>query len=90
LFSIFEDHTDIIVKGAREASFGQKVNLTTGATSLLIDGRILDGNPSDTQAYGGVIDRIRKNYGVVPRDLATRPSAPRSSPRSMCASPPRG
>src|SRR5579863_3594081 len=71
LFSIFEDHTDIIVKGAREASFGHKVNLTTGATSLLIDGRIVDGNPSDTQAYGGVIDRIRKNYGVVPRDLAT-------------------
>jgi len=71
LFSIFEDHTDIIVKGARDATFGHKINLTTGATALIIDCRILDGNPSDTQAYGGVIDRIRKNYGVVPRDLVT-------------------
>jgi len=71
LFSIFEDHTDIIVKGGREATFGHKVNLSTGATALIIDCRILEGNPSDTQAYGGVIERIRKNYGVVPRDLAT-------------------
>jgi IS5 family transposase len=31
----------------------------------------LDGNPSDKQAYGGVIDRIKENYGVVPRDVTT-------------------
>jgi IS5 family transposase len=71
LFSIFEDHTDIIVKGSREAAFGHKVNLATGASSLIIDCRILDGNPRDTQAYGGVIDRIKKHYGVVPRDITT-------------------
>jgi len=71
LFSIYEDHTDIIVKGAREATFGHKVNLTTGATSLIIDCRVLEGNPSDTQAFGGVIERVKTHYGVVPRDLAT-------------------
>jgi IS5 family transposase len=71
LFSIFEDHTDIIVKGSREATFGHKINLATGASSLIIDCRILDGNPRDMQAYGGVIDRIKKNYGVVPRDMTT-------------------
>lgn len=71
LFSIYEEHTDIIVKGAREATFGHKVNLTTGATSLIVDCRILEGNPSDTQAFGGVIERVQKNYGVLPRDLAT-------------------
>jgi transposase, IS5 family len=71
LYSIFEDHTDIIVKGSREATFGHKVNLATGKSNLIIDCRILDGNPSDKQAYGGVIDRIKKNYGVVPRDVVT-------------------
>jgi IS5 family transposase len=71
LYSIFEDHTDIIVKGSREATFGHKVNLATGKSSLIIDCRILDGNPSDKQTFVGVIDRIKENYGVVPRDVTT-------------------
>lgn len=71
LFSIYEDHTDIIVKGGREATFGHKINLATGVSSLIIDCKILGGNPSDTKAYGGVIDRIKENYGIVPRDMAT-------------------
>jgi len=34
IFSIYEAHTDIIVKGRREAEFGHKVNLTAaGAIS---------------------------------------------------------
>jgi len=71
LFSIFEDHTDIIVKGGREATFGHKVNLATGTSNLIIDCEILDGNPSDTKAYGSVIERMKANYGVVPRDMTT-------------------
>lgn len=71
LFSIFEDHTDIIVKGSRESMFGHKINLATGASSLIIDCRILDGNPSDKKEYVGVIDRVKGNYGVVPRDMTT-------------------
>lgn len=71
LFSIYEEHTDIIVKGGREATFGHKVNLTTGVSPLIIDCKILDGNPSDTQAFCGVIERIKEHYGVVPRDMTT-------------------
>lgn len=71
LFSIFEDHTDIIVKGRRDATFGHKVNLATGKSNLIIDCEILDGNPRDTQAFGGVIGRIKEHYGVVPRDMTT-------------------
>jgi IS5 family transposase len=71
VFSIYEEHTDIIVKGGREAVFGHKVNLTTGRSPLIIDCKILEGNPRDTQAYGGVIDRIKEHYGVVPRDMTT-------------------
>lgn len=71
LFSIYEEHTDIIVKGGREATFGHKVNLTTGVSPLIIDCKILDGNPSDTRAFCGVIERIKEHYGVVPRDMTT-------------------
>jgi IS5 family transposase len=71
IFSIYEDHTDIIVKGKREAEFGHKVNLATGRSNLILDCTILEGNPSDSTLYMDVIDRIQGNYGIVPRDMAT-------------------
>lgn len=71
IFSIFEDHTDIIVKGRREVEFGHKVNLATGRSNLILDCRILDGNPRDTMLYTDVLDRIQANYGIVPRDVVT-------------------
>jgi len=71
IFSIYEDHTDIIVKGKREVEFGHKVNLATGRSNLILDCTILEGNPSDSTLYMEVIDRIQGNYGIVPRDMAT-------------------
>jgi len=71
IFSIFEDHTDIIVKGGREVEFGHKVNLAGGKSNLILDCRILDGNPADAASYGDVLDRIHVNYGIVPRDIVT-------------------
>jgi len=35
IFSIYEAHTDIIVKGRREAEFGHKVNLTAGRSNII-------------------------------------------------------
>jgi len=69
IFSIFEDHTDIIVKGSREVEFGHKVNLTGGRSNLILDCRILDGNPADATLYTEVLERIETNYGIVPRDM---------------------
>jgi IS5 family transposase len=71
IFSIFEDHTDIIVKGGREVEFGHKVNLAGGRSNLILDCRILDGNPADAAIYGDVLDRIHENYDIVPRDIVT-------------------
>jgi len=71
IFSIFEDHTDIIVKGGREVEFGHKVNLAGGRSNLILDCRILDGNPADAAIYGDVLDRIDENYGIIPRDIVT-------------------
>jgi IS5 family transposase len=71
IFSIYEDHTDIIVKGRREAEFGHKVNLTTGRSNIILDVEIVDGNPRDSQLYEGVLERIQQNYEVTPRDVVT-------------------
>jgi IS5 family transposase len=37
IFSIYEQHTDIIVKGQREALFGHKINLAAGRSNLVLD-----------------------------------------------------
>jgi IS5 family transposase len=71
IFSIYEGHTDLIVKGAREVEFGHKVNLTTGRSNLILDCEIVDGNPKDSVLYEGVLGRVRSDYGIRPRDMVT-------------------
>jgi IS5 family transposase len=71
LFSIYELHTDIIVKGGREVLFGHKVNLSGGRSNLILDCETLNGNPSDSKLYQNTLDRITDNYGIVPRDVCT-------------------
>ena len=68
IFSIYELHTDIIVKGGRDVLFGHKVNLTSGKSNLILDCEVLQGNPSDTTLYAGTIDRVIENYKKIPRD----------------------
>lgn len=70
LFSIYELHTDIIVKGGREVLFGHKVNLTDGKGKLILDCEILRGNPADTNLFGQTIERIKENYGRTPKSVA--------------------
>ena len=69
IFSIYEQHVDIIVKGNREVKFGHKVNLVIGKSNLILDCSIPDGNPKDTDLYQDPIRRIQENYGVKIRDL---------------------
>jgi len=71
IFSIYEEHTDIIVKGAREVAFGHKVNVATGRSNLILDCEITDGNPKDSTLYEGVLERVRNDYGIRPRDMVT-------------------
>lgn len=71
IFSIFERHTDIIVKGSRDVIFGHKVNLATGRSNLILDIQTLLGNPSDKQLYQPTINRVETNYEKIPRDIAT-------------------
>lgn len=71
IFSIYEVHTNIIVKGGRDIEFGHKINLATGKSNLILDCEVLKGNPSDRVLYEPTIKRIIKNYGVVPRDSSS-------------------
>lgn len=70
IFSIFERHTDIIVKGSRDIVFGHKINLTSGKSNLILDCYMERGNPADTKLYIPTLDRVIENYNKTPRDIA--------------------
>ena len=64
IFSIYEEHTAILVKGLRDVIFGHKVNLATGKSNLILFCSIEDGNPSDVALFEEPIEEISKSYGV--------------------------
>lgn len=70
LFSIYELHTDIIVKGSREVLFGHKVNLTDGKSKLILSCDILRGNPADTTLFTDTIDQVKEKYQKTPKSIA--------------------
>jgi IS5 family transposase len=70
VFSIFEAHTDIIIKGSRDIQYGHKINLTTGKSGLVLDIVIEEGNPADTARLCPMIERQIDIYGRVPRQVA--------------------
>jgi len=70
VLSIFEDHTDVIRKDNRETIYGHKVCLTGGASSLILDCRVLDGNPADASLPVDAVTRQEDIYGRRPRQVA--------------------
>jgi IS5 family transposase len=68
--SIFEPHTDIIVKDRRDTFYGHKVCLTGGASNLIVDCVITDGNPADTMLTETMLDRQNEIYGRYPLKVA--------------------
>ncbi len=68
--SLFETHTDIIVKDRRDTFFGHKVCLTGGASNLIVDCLIVDGNPADSSLTVDMLDRQKLLYGRYPLKVA--------------------
>jgi len=64
--SIFEPHTDVIVKDRRDPVFGHKICLTGGASNLILDCLIVEGNPSDADLAIPMLDRQKEIYGRYP------------------------
>ena len=70
IVSIFEPHTDIIVKDRRETFYGHKVCLNGGSSNLITDCVIVDGNPADSTLTEQMLDRHEEIYGRYPLKAA--------------------
>ncbi len=66
VISIFEPHTDIIVKDRRDTVFGHKICLTGGASNLILDCLVVEGNPADVDLAIPMLDRQKEIYGRYP------------------------
>jgi IS5 family transposase len=74
LVSIFEPHTDIIIKDRRATLYGHKLCLATGASGLITDCRIEKGNPADSTLAVEMVQRHTQLYQHPPSQVCFRRS----------------
>jgi IS5 family transposase len=70
IVSIFEPHTSIIVKDNRGTEYGHKVCLTTGASALVTDVVVEQGNPADSTLATRMMARQIAIFGQSPRQTS--------------------
>jgi IS5 family transposase len=72
LFSIFEPHTDLIVRGKvrTPVEFGHKVRIVECGGGLITDYEILEGNPSDQDHVRPTLEHHEGRFDASPRLLA--------------------
>lgn len=70
VISLFEEHSDVIVKSRREVEFGHKIFFTTGKSNLILDCQIELGNPSDSNKFMDLIKIQNEIFGRVPRQVS--------------------
>lgn len=70
IVSIFETHTDIIIKDNRDTFYGHKICLTGGSSNLILDCTILKGNPADSSLMETMLERQKDIYGRYPLKVA--------------------
>ena len=70
VLSIFEDHTDIIIKDWRDTHYGHKLCLSSGVSGLVTDLVVESGNPADSTLAVRAAERHLKVYGAVPVEMA--------------------
>jgi IS5 family transposase len=68
LYSIFEVHTDLIVRGKiqKPIEFGHKIFLAESARGLITQYKVLDGNPSDQDHVKSSLENHKKLFGCAP------------------------
>ena len=64
MYSIFEDHTQLIKRGKQRTpvEFGHKVFLAESAQGLITDYQVLDGNPADSNQVKTSLDRHQQVF----------------------------
>lgn len=99
IVSIFEPHADVLVKDHKDTYYGHKVSLTGGASGMLLDCVIEDGNPNDATRAVPMIKRQKKIFGRAPKQAAmdgtyaSRPNLKelkKQGVEEVCFSAPRG
>jgi IS5 family transposase len=70
IVSLFEPHTDIIVKGQRDVQYGHKLTLSSGQSGLVLDVIVEHGNPADSACLMPLLERHQAHYGQPPKQLA--------------------
>jgi len=70
IVSIFEPHTDIIVKDRRETQFGHKIFVTSGVSNMVLHCDIPKGNANDSDMFLGTIEAIKDSYGKYPTKVS--------------------
>lgn len=69
--SIFEPHTDIIMRGKTQspAEFGHKVMAVTGKSGLVLQYKVCKGNPPDNELFEGILQKHTEQFGKCPREF---------------------
>ncbi len=67
IVSLFEAHTNIIIKGVRDIQFGHKVNLSSDASGFLTYCCIEEGNTSDKDLFLPVLRAHQSDYQRLPK-----------------------
>lgn len=70
LVSLFEAHTDVLVKDRRDTYYGHKIFLTTGRSGLILDCAIPKGNPADVTWTVPLVRRQQRLFGRAPRQAS--------------------
>ena len=68
--SIFEEHTDVIVKDRRATRYGHKVFLNVGASGMVLDMVMERGNPNDAARAVLMVERHCEIMGQAPKQAA--------------------
>jgi len=63
LVSLFEAHADVLKKDRRDTYYGHKIFLTTGASGLILDCAIPQGNPADSTWTVPLVRRHEQLFG---------------------------
>lgn len=70
IVSIFEPHADVLVKDHKSIYYGHKISLTGGASGMLLDCVIEEGNPNDATRAVSMLKRQKEIYGQAPKQAA--------------------
>lgn len=69
IVSLFEPHTDIIVKGFRDVQYGHKVNLSSDSSGFITYLSIEKGNPADADLFIPVLNAHQATLGELPKSV---------------------